>query len=191
MARTGSQGSVRGTGGPGRSTAQTKKPAATGTNSRAKNPDGSRTAETKADLQEKVRKLTKQLSGSKSKAKGDVFEKQVGNYYSKHGWREPQFNQLIEGHEYDIIAKKTRVREDGFSESRETEWLLVECKDKERVTDRDVTSFINKVASFGKKHRGAVTAVFVYRGRLPENAVKVAKTHKPTIEFVDFAHLAA
>ncbi len=87
--------------------------------------------------------LARSLAGAKSAIKGLSFEQQVANYYSARGWS-LTLRKKIRGLEIDIYGE----RSDDWGSP---EYLLVECKDKERVTSADVMRFMRKVGDFNRR----------------------------------------
>lgn len=125
----------------------------------------------------------RQVQGYKSEIKGLQFEQKVASYFSKKGWK-ITLRKRMSGGEIDIYGEQ----EDLF---RRKSYLLVECKDKERVSAKDVMRFMKKVTDFHNHlprdpfgHKPLVKVVLAYTGEIDKDAKKVA--FKPKIEFKKF-----
>lgn len=145
---------------------------------------------TRGELEEEIARLEKRATGAIAARDGHAFEAEVRNYYASRGWRilSNQTKQ-VKGREIDLIGEKVR---EGFLESSK-EYLLVECKQKQRVTTSDVDAFIAKVGAFYAKlptswgEKPDVTAVLAYRGTVAENAIQTAEQQRrPKIQFREF-----
>lgn len=129
----------------------------------------------------RVQHLERQARGAKADAKGLRYEQLVSNYFSRSGWK-LSFRKMKHGFEYDIYG----VREELLSGP---EYLLVECKDKVRVSAKDIVRFIRKVDTFYKHlpeilfEKAPVHAYLCHNGAVDEDAREVAKGRKPRIEF--------
>lgn len=121
-------------------------------------------------------KSNKQLRGYASQAKGLRYEQKVTDYLSDKGWHSIKYRVHKYGKEYDIEAKK----EDFLT----TAYLIVECKDKERVSARDVISFNNKVKVYYDKlpqlmlSEPDFRAYLCYSGELDKEAEIFLRNHK-------------
>jgi hypothetical protein len=121
--------------------------------------------------------LEKKIKGYASDAAGLRFEQDVIAYYAKHGWLcKPRVKKF--GREYDIVGTK----EDYVDE----EILVVECKNKQRVTAGDVLSFIAKANKFNNAMDTEIQAIIAYTGELPRDAQQAAKSAKTRIKFKRF-----
>jgi Holliday junction resolvase len=125
----------------------------------------------------------RQVQGYKSEIKGLRFEQKVVGYFSKKGW-EIDSRKRMSGGEIDIYGKQTDL-------FRGESYLLVECKDKEHVSAKDVMHFMKKVTDFHNHlprdpfgHKPSVKVVLAYTGEIDKDAKKVA--FRPKIEFKKF-----
>jgi len=125
----------------------------------------------------------RQVQGYRSEIKGLRFEQKVASYFSKKGWN-ITIRKPLYGGEIDIYGEQ----EDLFSGKS---YLLVECKDKEHVSAKDVMHFMKKVTDFHNHQpidllgqKPSVKAVLAYTGEIDKDAKKVA--FRPKIEFKKF-----
>ncbi len=125
--------------------------------------------------------LERKLRGAKSDARGLRYEQAVANYFISKGWS-PRYRVRKYGYEYDLYAEKSEI----FS----TEYLVVECKGKGRVSAKDVVHFIRKV-DLVRKHLPEVMlakpplhAYLCYSEDVDQDAAAVAKSHKPSIKLL-------
>ncbi len=130
-------------------------------------------------------RLERVARGHKADAKGLRFEQTVTAFYFKKGWKiQPRY--IFKGLEIDLFGK--------IEDSLEgASYLLVECKDKDRVTSADVMRFIRKVDVFYKalpedflSGGPSVTAVLAHTGVVNEDSKAVCKGHEPRIAFKKF-----
>lgn len=128
--------------------------------------------------------LKKRLLGAKSDSSGLRYEQIVSNYFIKKGWS-PRNRVRKYGYEYDLYAEK--------SEMFETEYLVVECKCKDRVSAKDVVRFINKVDLVYRHlpeilmNKPPLYAYLCYSGEVDKDASAVAKSHKPSVRLLKIA----
>jgi len=127
--------------------------------------------------------LRRQIRGHAGDAKGLRFEQHVANHFSKQGW-EITLRKRMAGGEIDIYGERKKLLS-------LTEYLLVECKDKERVSAKDVTHFVKKVQTFYKhlpevflSGKPPVKAILAYTGEVDKDAKKVE--YEPKIELKKF-----
>ena len=116
------------------------------------------------------------IRGLKSVIKGDRFEQKVNAFYARKGWRlRPQFS--VGKYKLDLLG----VDDDS------DDYLLVECKDKDRITAAEVLRFMTKVKMFCRKWPDFdVTAVFAYTGSVSDDAKRACRDHSPRISFKKF-----
>jgi len=125
--------------------------------------------------------LEKKLLGAKSDAIGLRYEQTVANYFTRKGWS-PRNRVRKYGYEYDLYAEK--------SEMFGTEYLVVECKCKGKVSAKDVVRFINKVDSVYKHlpeilfNKPPLYAYLCYSEEIDKDASAVAKSHKPSVKLL-------
>lgn len=129
----------------------------------------------------RTKRLERQARGAKADAAGLRYEQLVSNYFSRSGWK-LSFRKKKYGYEYDIYGEREELLSG-------PEYLLVECKDKARVSAKDVVRFISKVDTFYKHlpqlllfAKPAVHAYLCYSGSVDNDAANVAKSHKPPIK---------
>lgn len=121
--------------------------------------------------------LEKKIKGYASDAAGLRFEQDVITYYAKRGWKcTPRVKKFRR--EFDIVGLKTDFLDE--------EILVIECKNKQRVTAGDVLSFIAKVDIFTRNTDNNVQAIIAYTGELPRDAERAAKSAKVKIKFKRF-----
>ena len=126
----------------------------------------------------------KEDMGHKQDAQGLRYELRVANHFTKQGWS-PQFRVIKYGYEFDLYA----VKNDFLGGS---EHLVVECKDKELVSAKDIVRYIKKVDIIYKNLQGLLMiysklplhAYLCYSGEVDEDAADVVKTHKPSIKLL-------
>ncbi len=130
----------------------------------------------------KAKNSDKQAMGHDSGIKGLLFEQKAVNLFSKEGWT-IETRKHMNGGEIDIYGEKEPFLED-------KKFLLVECKDKDKVTKSDVTRFMKKVLDFHKGlpedilgDKPSITAIIVYSGAIDLDAKDVAESFKPKIGF--------
>jgi len=127
----------------------------------------------------------KQKRGYKAVIKGGIFEKQIGEFLSKHGYK-ISFEKPIGKAKFDVFG----IRYDAWEGE---EYCIAECKDKPRVTPTDVLRFMSKLRGFYKRlpaygfdEKPEVQGLFAYKGELPRDARNAAKGFKPPIKFKKF-----
>ena len=127
----------------------------------------------------------KQKRGYKAVVRGLNFEKKVGEFLSKLGYK-IYYEKPIAKARFDIFGKRT----DNWGYG---EYYIAECKDKSRVTATDVIHFMSKLRTFynhlsididGDKPK--VQGLLAYTGELPADARNAAKGFKPSIKFKKF-----
>lgn len=125
------------------------------------------------------------VKGHEAGIKGLLFEQKVTNHFTKKDWK-IETRKMINGGEFDIFGEKNSLW-DG------KKFLLVECKNKERVSSTDVTKFMRKVLDFHNGldkntigDRPPITAVIAYSGAVDLDTKQVASNFKPKIEFEQF-----
>ncbi|MDA1348199.1 MAG: hypothetical protein O3A47_04940 [Chloroflexi bacterium] len=107
--------------------------------------------------------LAAKARGHAADAKGLRFESTVQGYYAKPGWRTHLRKRLV-GREFDLVVL---THDDWGTEVT----LLVECKDKQRVTPSDVLAFLAKLQKLYEKYSDSqMEAVMAYTGELPKDA---------------------
>ncbi|MCK4347020.1 MAG: hypothetical protein KAW47_00240 [Thermoplasmatales archaeon] len=130
----------------------------------------------------------RQVQGYKSEIKGLQFEQKVLSHFSQKGWRIELRKHIYDVREIDIYGKK----EDFLGDKS---FLLVECKDKDRVSNVEVMRFMKKVRVFYESlpdedlllgEKPPITAVIAYTGVVDKDAEKVAPNFRPKIEFKRF-----
>lgn len=129
----------------------------------------------------------RQVQGYKSDNKGLRFEQKVLSHFSQKGWRIELRKHIHDVGEIDIYGEK----EDFLGEKS---FLLVECKDKDRVSNVEVMRFMKKVRVFYESlpedlllgEKPPITAVIAYTGVVDKDAEKVAPNFRPKIEFRRF-----
>ena len=130
-------------------------------------------------------KHEQQIQGYKSEIKGLRFEQKVASYFSQRGWKIELRKHIYSG-EIDIYGEQ----EDLLDGKR---FLLVECKDKDRVSNTDVMRFMKKVKVFNENlsedlfgDKPPITAVIAHTGKVDNEAEEVAPNFRPKIEFRRF-----
>ena len=125
----------------------------------------------------------RQVQGYMSEIKGLRFEQKVAGYFSKNGWK-ITLRKRMSGGEIDIYGEQEDL-------VRGKSYLLVECKDKERVSAKDVMHFMKKVTDFHNHlpkdlfgQKPPVKAFLAYTGEIDKDAEKVA--FRPKIGFKKF-----
>ena len=127
-----------------------------------------------------TKSLERQARGAKADASGLRYEQRVSNYFGRSGWK-LTFRKIKHKYEYDIYGE----REEDLGER---EYLLIECKDKTRVSAHDVVRFINKVDIFYKRlpeflgEKPKIYAYLCYSADIDKDAASLAKAHKPSIK---------
>lgn len=129
----------------------------------------------------------RQVQGYKSEIKGLQFEQKVLSHFSQKGWRIELRKHIYDVGEIDIYGEK----EDFLGDKS---FLLVECKDKDRVSNVEVMRFMKKVRVFYESlpedlllgEKPPITAVIAYTGVADKDAEKVAPNFRPKIEFKRF-----
>ena len=130
----------------------------------------------------KQERIEKRLQGTQADARGVRYELRVVNYFSSKGWK-PQTRLRAFGYEYDIFAQ----RWDFFHGSR---YLVVECKNVETVTVRDVAHFIAKVDALYhglpelENSTAQLYAYLCHSRQVSKETEIVARRHTPPIELV-------
>lgn len=131
----------------------------------------------------KIKRLEGKIRGLKAVGKGSKYEQKVASYLSeKENWVNLQFNVHKYLYEYDIVAKK-----EGFL--GDIEYLVVECKDKERVTANEVLRFENKVYKYNQNlpevfgDRPKMSAYLCYSGEIDKEA-KIRSEREKQIKFI-------
>ena len=125
--------------------------------------------------------LEKRLLGAKSDSVGLRYEQTVANYFTRKGWS-PRHRVRKYGYEYDLYAEK--------SEMFGTEYLVVECKCKGKVSAKDVVRFINRVDAVYKHlpeilfDKPPLYAYLCYSEGVDNDAAAVAKSHKPSVKLL-------
>ena len=106
--------------------------------------------------------VERKIRGYKSALKGLDFERKVMEYLSKKGYTIKSSRKRTKAYgEIDIIAFK-----EGWFFNPD-EYLVVECKDKDRVTLNDFVKFVAKLRRYASRKRDAdVYGLFAYRGKL-------------------------
>ena len=140
-----------------------------------------RTSKTKASLD-------KQKRGYKAVIKGKDFEKKIGAFLSKQGYKIDYEKPICKGSKEKFDVFGIIYDELGYEE-----YCIVECKDKPRVTATDVLHFMSKLREFYKRlpaydfdDKPEVVGLFAYTGELPRDARNAAKGFKPPIKFKKF-----
>jgi Holliday junction resolvase-like predicted endonuclease len=116
------------------------------------------------------------IKGYASQAKGLRYEQKVANYLSEKGWHNIKHRVYKYGREYDIEAKQ----EDFLAVA----YLIVECKDKNRVSARDVISFYNRAKVYYDKLQTSMfsepdfRAYLCYSGEIDKEAEIFLRNHK-------------
>lgn len=127
-----------------------------------------------------------QVQGYKSDNKGLRFEQTVFSHFSQKGWRIELRKHIYDVGEIDIYGEK----EDFLGDES---FLLVECKDKDRVSNAEVMRFMKKVKVFNESlpedllgEKPPITAVIAHTGEVDKDAEEVAPNFRPKIEFKRF-----
>jgi hypothetical protein len=129
--------------------------------------------------------VDKQRRGYKAALKGKDFEKKVGEFLSRRGYK-ISFEKPVGKDKFDVFGKR-------YDEYDNAEYCIAECKDKSRVTATDLHHFMGKlrrfydrlpVPEFGETLE--VQGLFAYTGELPGDARDVVKGFKPSIKFKQF-----
>ncbi|MGB7533260.1 MAG: hypothetical protein WA977_09875 [Halobacteriota archaeon] len=130
----------------------------------------------------------RQVQGYKSEIKGLQFEQKVLSHFSQKGWRIELRKHIYDVGEIDIYGEKKDILGD-------KSFLLVECKDKDRVSNVEVMRFMKKVRVFYESlpedplpigEKPPITAVIAYTGVVDKDAEKVAPNFRPKIKFRRF-----
>ncbi len=124
--------------------------------------------------EDKIKKLEQRLKGHKSDAEGLRYEQSILNYFARQGWNNFEWRKKLFGYEFDLYGEISGI----FS----IKYLLVECKNKQKVSAADVVRFIMKVNSFYKR-RPDVEAYFCYSEDIDRNALAASKGNNPPITF--------
>ena len=123
-----------------------------------------------------VRKKDKKIKGLKGQIKGMSFEQKVLNWLSSKGWVPYQRKQIKSIGEIDILGEK-RKRKPLFRE--DIEYIIVECKNKEKCTITDFVKFLIKVDKFRRRKKdNKVSGLFVYnskKGKLDDRIKELKK----------------
>ena len=124
--------------------------------------------------------VDKQRRGYKAVVKGLTFEKRIGEFLSKRGYK-ISYERKIGNARFDVFAKT----EDDWGNE---EYCIAECKDKSRVTAADVLRFMSKLGAFYKRlpEDIEVEGLLAYTGELPRDARDAARGFEPTILFKRF-----
>jgi hypothetical protein len=119
------------------------------------------------ELQKQLEQSRKTITGQSCVIKGYTFEQTVMSHFTRDKWVVTQRLEKY-GFEYDLYGEKDNF----FS----TDYLLVECKDKQRVTSGDVNRFIRKVVEFHKRMQGGTLMSYLcYTGEIDADAKYVAR----------------
>jgi len=122
------------------------------------------------------KQIESRIKGHMSQAKGLRYEQKVASYLSEKGWHNIKFRVHKYCYEFDIEAKT----EDFLAVA----YLIVECKDKDLVSARDVMRFNNKVKAYYDKLSGLMLsepdfrAYLCYSGELDKEAEVFLRGHK-------------
>jgi hypothetical protein len=85
-------------------------------------------------------------SGVKAVIDGMTFEKKAMKLFARKGYKCELGDVSIPGMEFDIVGSRTEG-----SIFKKTYWIIVECKNKPRVTMQDFDKFLGKLVHFRKK----------------------------------------
>ena len=118
------------------------------------------------------RVIERKIRGYKSALKGLDFERKVMEYLSKKGYTIKSSRKRTKTYgEIDIIAFK-----EGWFFNPD-EYLVVECKDKDRIPLNDFVKFVAKLRRYASRKRDAyVYGLFAYRGTLDPQIKEYLKT---------------
>lgn len=129
-------------------------------------------------------KTDKRIKGLKSNIKGLSFEEKVNNYFSKQGWQ-TELRKPMLGSEYDIYGEK--------SELMTKKYLIVECKNKPKLTKSEFVHFASKANKFYLSLpqnylgvRPSVTAVIAFTGTVDNDIITAAQASIPQIILKQF-----
>lgn len=122
----------------------------------------------------------KKRRGIMSNVTGLLFEQRVANYFVDKGWS-PKARIRKYGYEYDLYAVKSDILS--------TEYLVVECKCKGRVSAKDVVRFIRKVDTLYANlpefiYKPPLHAYLCHTDKVDPDAEAVAKSHKPSVKLL-------
>lgn len=127
------------------------------------------------------------IKGQNAMIKGLNFENKVQKYFRRIGWRPLKEDKYGKGNEIDVYDEK-----DGWFGNS---YLLVECKDKEIVTKKDVELFMKKVKNIEEiiaKEKEwdplgyDIEAIIAYTGKVSEDTKKLVSNFSPKIKFMEF-----
>jgi len=129
--------------------------------------------------------VDKQMQGYRAALKGKDFEKKVGVFLSKQGYK-IFFEKPIGKDRFDVFGKKSDDLEG-------EEYCIAECKDKPFVSAADLEHFKAKLMRFYSRlpvdiddEKPEVQGLFAYTGKLPADARDAAKGFKLSIKFKKF-----
>jgi hypothetical protein len=126
--------------------------------------------------------LKRQVKGHKTIGQGLTFEKKMGQFLSQQGYK-ISYEKKIGSYRFDVFG----VKEDMWAGNS---YLIIECKNKSRVTLAEIVRFKKKLDMFYQKlpediiiNKPPVRALLAYTGELPLDAKDLVKGFKPTITF--------
>jgi len=132
--------------------------------------------------------LGKQKQGYKAALKGKDFEKKIGAFLSKQGYKIDYEKPICKGSKEKFDVFGIMYDELGYEE-----YCIAECKDKPRVTATDVLHFMSKLREFHKRlpaydfgDKPEVLGLLAYTGELPRDARNAAEASKLSIKFKKF-----
>jgi hypothetical protein len=154
---------------------------------KVKNATNANRKSTYKELQSQLEKTKRQIMGSKSDAQGLRYEQNTANYFRNKGWNIKERYKKY-GYEYDIYGTKDTT---GVGDYR---YLIVECKDKARVTAKDVLHFIAKTHIFAKHIDEDIADSSIpldpylcYTGEIDKDATIASRSSKPHIKLLKLA----
>jgi len=125
--------------------------------------------------------LEKRLRGVQSDSTGLRYEQKVGNYFARKGWS-TRYRIKKYGYEYDLYAEK--------DDMVGTDYLVVECKCKARVSAKDVLRFLRKVDAVYRHlpewglEKPPLHAYLCYSEEIDKDASAVARSHMPSVKLI-------
>jgi len=120
-------------------------------------------------LQGQLDQSQKSSKGKDALIRGMAFEQKMAERFARQGWVITPRKQML-GYEYDLYGEMSKA----FS----VDILLVECKDTERVTAKDVARFIHKVGLYEQRmESGKLLACLCFTGDVDPDARYTAKAN--------------